>query len=96
VIKRRVYQELFDKSNPFGFEGLTIIRLVAKSKELNDNKRQAIVVLASEMCEAGRILHYLKTISLPPPNTILFVGYCSQNTLGWKIREDYEEVSVFG
>jgi len=91
-----VYQVLFEKSNPFGFEGLTLIRSVARSKELNDDKRQSIVISASGMCEAGRILHHLKNGIGNERNTILFVGYCAQNTLGWKIREGHDTVKIFG
>lgn len=91
-----VYQVLFDRSNPFGFEGLTLIRSVTKSKDLNDDKRQSIVISASGMCEAGRILHHLRNNIENPRNTILFVGYCAENTLGWKIREGHEEVRIFG
>ncbi|MGD1977969.1 MAG: MBL fold metallo-hydrolase [Akkermansiaceae bacterium] len=91
-----VYQVLFDRSNPFGFEGLTLIRSVTKSKELNDDKRQSIVISSSGMCEAGRILHHLRNNIENPRNTILFVGYCAENTLGWKIREGHEEVRIFG
>lgn len=91
-----VYQVLFEKSNPFGFEGLTLIRSVVKSKELNDDNRQSIIISASGMCEAGRILHHLKNGIGNERNTILFVGYCAQQTLGWKIREGHEKVKIFG
>ena len=91
-----VYKVLFDRSNPFGFEGLTLIRSVSGSKELNDDKRQSIVISASGMCEAGRILHHLRNNIENPRNTILFVGYCAENTLGWKIREGHEKVRIFG
>jgi metallo-beta-lactamase family protein len=91
-----VYQVLFDRSNPFGFEGLTLIRSVSGSKELNEDKRQSIVISASGMCEAGRILHHLRNNIENPRNTILFVGYCAENTLGWKIREGHETVKIFG
>ncbi|MEJ6581659.1 MAG: MBL fold metallo-hydrolase [Akkermansiaceae bacterium] len=91
-----VYRTLFDKSNPFGFEGLTLIRSVVRSKELNADHRQAIIISASGMCEAGRILHHLKNNIEDPRNTILFVGYCAENTLGYKIREKHEKVKIFG
>ncbi len=48
------------------------------------------------MCEAGRILHHLKNGISNPANTILFVGYCAENTLGWKIRHREPEVNIFG
>lgn len=91
-----VYRALFERSNPFGFEGLTLIRSVAGSKELNADRRQSIVISASGMCEAGRILHHLRNNIENPRNTILFVGYCAENTLGWKIREGHEKVRIFG
>ena len=91
-----VHEFLYNKRNPFGFEGLTLIRSVAKSKELNADDRQAIVISASGMCEAGRILHHLKNGVEDPKNTILFVGYCAENTLGWKIRHRQPEIPIFG
>lgn len=93
---KEVNDFLYEKRNPFGFEGLTLIRSVAKSKKLNDEKKQAIIISASGMCEAGRILHHLKNGVGNPNNTILFVGYCAENTLGWKIRHRHPEVPIFG
>ncbi len=93
---KEVYEFLFEKRNPFGFEGLTLVRSVKSSKELNAKKDQSIIISASGMCEAGRILHHLKNSIADERNTILFVGYCAQNTLGWKIREGWEKVRIFG
>lgn len=93
---KEIYEFLFEKRNPFGFEGLTLVRSVKNSKELNARKDQSIIISASGMCEAGRILHHLKNSIEEPKNTILFVGYCAQQTLGWKIREGWEEVKIFG
>lgn len=91
-----IYRFLFEKRDPFGFEGLTLVRSVVSSKELNRSRAQAIIISASGMCEAGRVLHHLKNEIDKPNNTILFVGYCAQNTLGWKIREGYQEVRILG
>ncbi len=93
---KEIYEFLFEKRNPFGFENLTLVRSVAKSKELNLDRGQSIIISASGMCEAGRILHHLKNGIEDPRNTILFVGYCAQQTLGWKIREGWDEVPIFG
>ena len=91
-----VYNFLFEKRNPFGFENLTLVRSVKKSKSLNDIEGAAIIISASGMCEAGRILHHLKNNIGQPNNTVLFVGYCAENTLGWKIREGWDKVKIFG
>jgi metallo-beta-lactamase family protein len=91
-----VYDFLFEKRNPFGFESLTLIRSVTKSKELNESDQPAIIISASGMCEAGRVLHHLRNNISNPKNTILFVGYCAEQTLGWKIREGWDKVRIFG
>lgn len=91
-----VYQFLFEKRNPFGFEGLRLIRSVSESKDLNNSQDPAVIISASGMCEAGRILHHLRNTIEDPKNTILFVGYCAENTLGWKIRNGWDEVNIFG
>ncbi|NIP93214.1 MAG: MBL fold metallo-hydrolase [Akkermansiaceae bacterium] len=91
-----VYRFLYEKRNPFGFEGLTLIREVRKSKELNAFDGQCIIISASGMCEAGRILHHLRNGIGNPRNTVLFVGYCAEQTLGWKIRQGWDEVRIFG
>lgn len=87
---------LHEKHSPFGFEELTLIRSVQASKKLNKSKDPCIIISASGMCEAGRILHHLKNSIGEEKNTVLFIGYCAENTLGWKIREGHEEVPIYG
>ncbi len=93
---QEIYDFLFERRNPFGFESLTLIRKVSESKKLNGLKEPAIIISASGMCEAGRVLHHLRNNISSSRNTILFVGYCAENTLGWKIRQGWEEVNIFG
>jgi len=91
-----VYQTLFEKENPFGFESLTLVRSVKGSMELNGLKGSAIIIAASGMCEAGRILHHLKNNIGDSRTTVLFVGFCAEHTLGRRIRDGEKEVSIFG
>lgn len=91
-----VYDALFEKQNPFGFEDLTLVRSVKGSKALNDIEGVAIIISASGMCEAGRILHHLRNNIEDPKNTVLFVGYCAERTLGRRIRDGDKEVNILG
>ncbi len=95
-VNDEVYETLFQRDNPFGFENLTLVRSVNGSKALNDIVGVAIIISASGMCEAGRILHHLKNNISDPKTTVLFVGYCADNTLGRRIREGDREVSILG
>lgn len=91
-----IYEALFQKSNPFGFEGLHLVRKAKDSMALNALPGPFIIIAASGMCEAGRVLHHLKNNIEDPSTTVLFVGYCAENTLGWKLRSGHKEVNIFG
>ena len=55
-----------------------------------------IIISADGMCEAGRVLYHLANEIGNERNTILIVGYMSENTLGRKIRDGAKEVNILG
>lgn len=82
--------------DPFGWERLKYTQTVQESKALNDLRVPFMVMAASGMCEAGRILHHLKNGIEDPRNLILITGYQAANTLGRKIVDRLPEVNIFG
>ncbi|MDP1676208.1 MAG: MBL fold metallo-hydrolase [Bacteroidota bacterium] len=80
----------------FGFERLHFIRDAEESKTLNDKKESCMIIAASGMCEAGRIVHHLSNNIENSNNTVLIVGYQAEHTLGRKIVDRNPEVSIFG
>ncbi|MFZ4621338.1 MAG: MBL fold metallo-hydrolase RNA specificity domain-containing protein, partial [Bacteroidota bacterium] len=80
----------------FGFERLHFIRDAEESKKLNDREGSCMIIAASGMCEAGRIVHHLANNIENPKNTVLIVGYQAEHTLGRKIVDKNPEVSIFG
>lgn len=89
---------LLDKehSDPFGFDRMVYTRAVEQSKAINHSKKPAVIISASGMCEAGRILHHLKNNIQDPKNTVLIVGWQAPHTLGRLIAERRKEVKIFG
>lgn len=84
------------ESNPFGFNNLQYITEVEQSKQLNSLQEPAIIISASGMAEAGRIIHHISNNVENPNNTILIVGYCAEGTLGWRLRTGIKEIKIFG
>jgi metallo-beta-lactamase family protein len=101
----RKHQECFDEEtlrllktdpDPFGFDRLTYIESVDESKKLNDSTESCMIIAASGMCEAGRIVHHLANNIGDPRNTVLIVGYQAEHTLGRRLVEKEPIVRVFG
>jgi len=80
----------------FGFETLRYTESVDESKALNDIDHPVVIISASGMCEAGRILHHLRNSISNSKNTILIVGFQAENTLGRRIVEKHPKVRIFG
>jgi len=93
---RQVREQLHRDGDPFGFTTLTYIRDVEASKELNERTDPMIIIAASGMCEAGRILHHLRNSIEDPKNCVMIVGFQAENTLGRRIVERQPEVRIFG
>lgn len=102
----RMHPECYDRAtyrifisnfeDPFGFSRLTYIRSVEESKKLNDTKEPCIIISASGMAEAGRVLHHLANNIENHRNCILFVGYAAKETLARKIMDGAKEVNILG
>ncbi|MBA3011900.1 MAG: MBL fold metallo-hydrolase [Proteobacteria bacterium] len=73
--------------NPFYFDKIKFVETVEESMRLNRDETPHVVISASGMCEAGRILHHLRHKIHDAKNTILLVGYMAQHTLGRRIEE---------
>lgn len=101
----RAHQEAYDAEteswvkrgiDPFGWNRLHYVQDVNESKALNDLHGPYIVISASGMCEAGRILHHLRNNIEDPRNTVLITGFQAEHTLGRKLVEKRPEVPIFG
>lgn len=82
--------------HPFSFDNLIYVRDVKYSKLINTLDEPCIIISASGMVEAGRILHHVANNIGNPRNTILFVGYCEPGTLGGRLRAGAKKIKVLG
>jgi len=85
-----------DEAELFRHENFRIVQSVEESKAVNDIKKNAIIISASGMCNAGRIKHHLKNNIYRPECTVLFVGYQSPGTLGHIITGGAKNVRIHG
>jgi metallo-beta-lactamase family protein len=82
--------------NPFGLSTMKYITSAEESKQLNELREPCMIIAASGMCEAGRILHHLANNIEDPKNLILIVSYQADHTLGKKLVDRWEKVKILG
>ena len=100
----RMHPEVYDRREKFlerteqifDFHLVQYTRDVAASKRLNTMSGPAIIIAASGMAEAGRILHHLANHLGDHRNCVLFVGFQGEHTLGRRIQEGSDPVKIFG
>ena len=78
------------------FKEISYTRSVAESKAINEYQGSAVIISASGMAEAGRILHHLRNNVSDPRNTILIVGWQAPHTLGRRLADRETDIKIFG
>ncbi len=90
-------QSTFDwyKNNPNAVD-LRFIADVEESKALNKIKGGAIIISASGMCDAGRIVHHLANNLPRSQNAIVITGFQAYGSLGRRLVDKVQKVRLFG
>ena len=97
MLQRQVPRRMMNgPENPFRMTNVTFTASVQESIAINELKEPCIIISASGMAEAGRILHHLKNNIEDARNTILIVGWCAQHTLGARLASGDKLVNIFG
>jgi metallo-beta-lactamase family protein len=99
-----MHPEIFDQTEDlvktvrdlFAFTQVHYTREASESKALNSQHGPMVIIAASGMAEAGRILHHLANNAADPRTTILIVGFQAEHTLGRRIVERAPMIRVFG
>ncbi|PIQ20828.1 MAG: MBL fold metallo-hydrolase [Cytophagales bacterium CG18_big_fil_WC_8_21_14_2_50_42_9] len=82
--------------DPFGFPQLQYITEAEDSRQLNVREEPCVIISSSGMMEAGRIQHHLKNNLSDPNSAVLITGYCEPSTLGGKLMNGAEKVTILG
>ncbi|MGE4418550.1 MAG: MBL fold metallo-hydrolase RNA specificity domain-containing protein [Sulfurimonas sp.] len=82
--------------DPFSFAWLETTTTRDQSMTINRVKERSIIIAGSGMCNGGRIMHHLKHRLWNPRNSVIFVGYQAEGTLGRNIVDGQHSVKIYG
>ena len=82
--------------NPFIFSNLRYIKDQKESMALNKYEFPKVIISSSGMATAGRIRHHLKHNLWDEKNSLVFVGYQAEGTLGRIILNGVKKVKILG
>lgn len=87
---------ILEGDNPLDFDNLYFVRNHEESMRLNEVNYPKVIISASGMCTAGRIRHHLKHNLWKANNSIVFVGYQAEGTLGRILKDGTKKVKLLG
>ena len=82
--------------NPFTFKNLRYIKSQEESIALNKSNYPKVIISSSGMATAGRIRHHLKHNLWNPLNSLVFVGYQAEGSLGRILLDGVKKVKLLG
>lgn len=88
--------ELDMAHEPLEPENLTMVRDREQSKALNVHPGPMMVIAGSGMCNGGRIVHHLLHRLSSENTLVLFTGYQAEGTLGRRLIEGADVVTIHG
>ena len=82
--------------SPFDFEEVRYVEDKEDSKAIDASSEPCVIISASGMCEAGRVVHHIKATCESEKNAIAIVGFQAAHTLGRRIVERRPRIRIFG
>jgi metallo-beta-lactamase family protein len=80
----------------FDFENLIYIESNDASRAISNYGEPCIIISSSGMVQGGRIEHHVAANIENPYATILMIGYASENTLGWRLLNGQDTITIRG
>ncbi|MEM5834525.1 MAG: beta-CASP ribonuclease aCPSF1 [Candidatus Aenigmatarchaeota archaeon] len=92
-MSRQVQRKIFSGKDPFVSD---IFKRVASPQEREKvlEQRPCVIISTSGMLVGGPAINYLQNLAEDPRNTLIFVGYQGEGTLGRRIQKGWKEIPM--
>ncbi len=81
---------------PLSFRNLRYVSSVQESKALNEEKGPCMIISASGMMSAGRVVHHLRHSIGNSRNAVFITGYQAAGTIGRRLLDGAQTIELHG
>ncbi|WP_025761825.1 MBL fold metallo-hydrolase RNA specificity domain-containing protein [Dyadobacter tibetensis] len=92
--KARRFQD--DNDMLFDFDNLIYLENAEASRAISNYNEPCIIISSSGMVQGGRVEHHVEANIGNPYATILMIGYASEGTLGWRLINGQDSITMRG
>jgi KH/beta-lactamase-domain protein len=80
--------------NPFVSDMFEKVQNIDQRKEIVESKQPAIILSTSGMLTGGNSVEYFKWLCEDEKNTLIFVGYQSEGSMGRRVQKGWKEIPL--
>ena len=96
-LSRYLQRQIFHmNNNPFNSEIFHRVSGMTERKNVIDEKEPSVILTTSGMITGGPIMEYLRHLAGDKKNTLIFIGYQAEGTLGSRIQKGWRDVPFPG
>ncbi len=90
-LRKKIFQE---GENPLMSDIFVRVENYDRRREIIDESDECIILATSGMLNGGPVMEYFKSWAEEERNTLIFVGYQAEGTLGRKIQKGWKEIVI--
>jgi len=94
LLSRELRERIYSGENPFMYEMFKVLYDRTARHEIVEANEPAIIMATSGMLTGGPAVEYFRLMAPDPKNSLIFVNYQVEGTLGRKVREGLKEVHM--
>ncbi len=93
-LSKELQKKIYRDENPFVSEYFTAVTSPSQRIEIAQQKEPCIIMATSGMLTGGPVMEYFRYLADDPRNSIIFVSYQIEGTLGRRILDGLREVHM--
>lgn len=94
-LSRKLQRQIFHQDdNPFTSEVFQRVASMNERQAVIDDNKPGVVITTSGMITGGPIMEYLKCLGGDKKNTLAFIGYQAEGTMGSRIQKGWRDFPV--